>query len=81
MASFFVDTWNFNDRASEHRETLPQEAKRDWRDGREDVGIQSVHITPFSHVSRFTLHGLWRWRIFSGVSISILLGACPALSD
>jgi hypothetical protein len=35
---------------------------RDWRDGRDEVGIQSVHVAPFSHVSRFTRHGLWRWR-------------------
>ena len=34
-------------------------AERDWRDGRDEVGIQSVHVAPFSHVSRFTRQGLW----------------------
>jgi len=24
-----------------------------------------LRIAPFSHVSRFTRHGLWRWRTFS----------------
>ena len=35
-------------------------AARDWRDGRDEAGIQSVHVAPFSHVSRFTHHSLWR---------------------
>jgi len=26
---------------------------------------QSVHVAPFSHISRFTRHGLWRWRTVS----------------
>ena len=37
-------------------------AARDWRDRRDErdeVGIQSVHVAPFSHVSRVTRHGLW----------------------
>ena len=33
-------------------------AGRDWRDGRDERGIQSVHVAPFSHVSRSTRHGL-----------------------
>jgi hypothetical protein len=40
-------------------------AERDSRDGRDEVRIQSVHVAPFSHVSRFTRHGLWRWQTFS----------------
>jgi hypothetical protein len=40
-------------------------AARDIRDERDEVGIQSVHVAPFSHVSHFTRHGLWRWRTFS----------------
>ena len=40
-------------------------AERDSRDGRDEVGIQSVYVAPFSYVSRFTRHGLWRWRTFS----------------
>ena len=40
-------------------------AERDWLDERDEAGIQSVHVAPFSHVSRFTRHGLWRWRTFS----------------
>jgi hypothetical protein len=38
-------------------------AERDWRDDRDgsnEVGIQSVHVAPFSPVSHFTRHGLWR---------------------
>jgi hypothetical protein len=38
---------------------------RDWRDGRDEVGIKSVHGAPFSPISRFTRHGLWRWQTFS----------------
>jgi hypothetical protein len=45
------------------RRTARRIAERDSRDGR-DVGIQSVHVAPFSQVSRFTRHGLWRWRTF-----------------
>ena len=40
-------------------------AMRDWRDGRNEVGIISVHVAPFSPISRFTRHGLWHQRIFS----------------
>jgi hypothetical protein len=36
--------------------SLRRIAERDWRD---EVGIPSVHIAPFS------CHGLWRWRNFS----------------
>ena len=36
---------------------------RDWRDGRDKVGIQSGHIAPFAPVSRFTRRR--RWRTFS----------------
>jgi hypothetical protein len=28
------------------------------------MGIQSAHGAPFSHVSRFTRHGLWRLLFF-----------------
>ena len=38
-------------------------AERDWRDERDEsneVGIQSVHVAPFSHVSHFTRHSFWR---------------------
>jgi hypothetical protein len=35
-------------------------AERDWEDGRDEVGIPSVHVAPFSPVSRFTLQKLWR---------------------
>ena len=35
------------------------------RDTRDDMGIQSVHVAPVSHVSHFARHGLWRWRTFS----------------
>ena len=35
------------------------------RDGRDEAGIQSAYVAPFSHVSRFTRHDLWRWRTFS----------------
>lgn len=38
-------------------------AARDWWNGRDEMGIQSVHVAHFSHVSRFT--GLWRWRTVS----------------
>jgi hypothetical protein len=30
----------------------------DERDGPNEMEAQSVHVTPFSHVSRFTPHGL-----------------------
>ena len=33
---------------------------RDWRDGRDEVEIQSVHVAPFSPISRFTRHDPWR---------------------
>ena len=39
-------------------------AERDWRDGRDEVEIQSVHVAPSSHVSRITRQGLWRWQTF-----------------
>src|SRR4029077_17806098 len=39
--------------------------RRDARDERDEVRAQSVHIAPFSHLSRFTRHGLWCWRMFS----------------
>ncbi|HEY6288286.1 MAG TPA: hypothetical protein VIW48_02470 [Nitrospiraceae bacterium] len=48
-----------------NRTRLRRIAERDWRDGRDEVGVQSVHGAPFSHVSRFTRHGLWRWRTVS----------------
>ena len=35
------------------------------RDTQDEVGIHSVHVAPFSHVSRFTRHGLWCWWNFS----------------
>jgi hypothetical protein len=38
---------------------------RDWRDGRDEVEIKSVHAAPFSPISRFTRHDLWRQRTFS----------------
>src|SRR6266849_2989254 len=33
--------------------------RRDERDGPKKMEAQSVHVAPFSHVSRFTRHGLW----------------------
>ena len=39
---------------------IPERDWRDERDGSNEVGIQFVHVAPFSHVSRFTRHGLWR---------------------
>jgi hypothetical protein len=42
-------------------------AERNSRDGRDELGIQSVHVAPFSHVSRFTRHGLWRWQTSSAL--------------
>ena len=39
-------------------------AERDWRDGRDEMGIQSVHVVLFSHVSRVTRYSLWCWRPF-----------------
>ena len=36
-------------------------AARDWRDRLDEAGIQSIHVAPFSRVSRFTHHSLWRW--------------------
>jgi hypothetical protein len=32
-------------------------AEREWRDGREEAGIQSVHVAPFSPLSRITHYG------------------------
>jgi len=45
-------------------------AARDWRDGRDEAEIQSVHVAPSAHVSRFTRHALWLLADF----FSILLG-------
>jgi len=33
--------------------------RRDERDGPNKMEAQSVHVAPFSHVSRITHHGLW----------------------
>ena len=63
-----------SDTTGEHS---PRIAERDWRDGRDEVGIQSVHVAPFSHVSRFTRQGLWRWRDFSA-SCDVRLGGVRA---
>ena len=52
-------------RVWDNRRTARRIIARDWRDGRDEVRIQSVHVAPFSHVSRFTRHGLWRWRTVS----------------
>ena len=38
--------------------------ERDRRDEPDEVEIQSVHVAPFSQVSRVTRHGAWRWRTF-----------------
>ena len=35
-------------------------AKQDWRDGRDKTEIESVQVSPFSHVVRFTHYSLWR---------------------
>ena len=49
-------------------------AARDWRERARVQGPKfrvfgtsnhELRIAPFSHVSRFTRHSLWRWRIFS----------------
>ena len=48
--------------------------RRDARDGRDEVGAQSVHIAPFAHVSRFTRHGLWRWLTVSASFQDYALG-------
>ena len=32
--------------------------RRDERDGLTEMEAQSIHVAPFSHVSRFTPHGL-----------------------
>ena len=44
-------------------ENTPNE--RGWRDERDEVGVQTAHVAPFSHAPRFTRHSLWRWRTFS----------------
>jgi hypothetical protein len=49
----------------EHSRRIAERDRLDERDGQDEVGIQSVHVAPFSHVSRFTRHGLWRWRTCS----------------
>jgi phospholipid transport system substrate-binding protein len=36
-------------------------AARDWRDERGESGVQAIHVAPFSRVSGFTRHSLWRW--------------------
>jgi hypothetical protein len=41
--------------------------RRDGRNGPNEMGIQSAHGAPFSHVSRFTRHGLWRLRFFFSI--------------
>jgi hypothetical protein len=33
--------------------------RRDEQDGPKKMEAQSVHVASFSHVSRFTRHGLW----------------------
>jgi hypothetical protein len=33
--------------------------------GKGEVGIRSVYVAPFSHVSRFTRGSLWFWRTVS----------------
>jgi len=47
-------------------------AAQDWREGRAGRGFEvfgtsnpELQIAPFSHISRVTPHGLWRWRTFS----------------
>ena len=37
--------------------------ERNLRDGRDEVGTQSVHVAPFSLSCASRRHGLWRWRI------------------
>jgi len=46
-------------------------ATRDKRNEGNEVGTQPVHVSPFSHISRFTRHGSWP---LAGV-VSILLEA------
>jgi len=43
-------------------------AARDWWDMLDEAGIQSVHVAPFSRVSHFTRHSLWRWSGSVGMS-------------
>ena len=39
--------------------------ERDWREGRDEMGIQSAHVALFSHLSCLTRHGLRHWWTFS----------------
>jgi hypothetical protein len=53
-------------------------AERDWRD---EVGIQSVHVAPFSHVLPFTCHGLFQYPVRRRPSRSgnrFRWGGCPS---
>ena|SRR2546427_2357961 len=60
----------------EHSRRIAERDRLDERDGQDEVGIQSVHVAPFSHVSRFTRHSLWRWRTFSASCYSSQAFAC-----
>jgi len=43
------------------RENSRRITGRDWRDGRDELGIPSVHVARFSPLSRFRRYCLWRW--------------------
>jgi len=76
QTSFFLAGWGsfLNTGSTQWHATTPgaktarwiaERDTRDWRDGRDEVEIQSVYVAPFSHVSRFTHYGLWLWQNFS----------------
>ena len=50
--------------------TIVARDRRDERDGPNEMESQSVHVARFSHVLRFTRHGLWPLADF----FSILFG-------
>jgi len=54
--------------AEEDSSRISERDRRDELDGPNEAGIKSVHVAPFSQASRFTRHGLWRWRTFSASS-------------
>ena len=58
-----VTRWNldvphvWNKRSTQRR--IAERDRRDEREGRNEVEIQSVRVAPFSHVSHFTRHSPW----------------------
>ena len=56
-------------------------AEQDGRDGRDKTEIQSVQVSPFSHVLCFTHHGLWRapwiaWSITFAFPVFVVALTC-----